>query len=222
MATLLVITVFLPIVGSLALVLMPRTDGHRVRTIALGVALATLAFSLILLAAFRPQVEGPQFAAVGADGKYGVSWSGNVVSRGSSDRTGSARHSVRSRPRRHQLVAVRPDFAADDHGDLRVVGIDHGARGRALCVPPGTGDRPARAVRQPGRHPVLHLLRVHADPPVLPDRDLGRPATASCLGDVLPLHARRQPADAAGGHRAGRGALSAFGPEGADLLDPRS
>ena len=27
---------------------------------------------------------------------------------------------------------------------------------------------------------VLHLLRVHADPPVLPDRDLGRPATASC------------------------------------------
>jgi NADH-quinone oxidoreductase subunit M len=77
MATLLVITVFLPVLGSLALVLMPQTDRHQARTIALGVALATLAFSLILLTAFRPEKEDPQFASVGADGKYGVSWSGN-------------------------------------------------------------------------------------------------------------------------------------------------
>ena len=76
MATLLVITVFLPVLGSLALVLMPRTDDNRARTIALGIALVTLAFSLILLAGFHSEVEGPQFAHVGADGRYGFSWGG--------------------------------------------------------------------------------------------------------------------------------------------------
>src|SRR5271168_1717227 len=76
MATLLVITVFLPVLGSLALVLMPRTDDHRARTIALGIALITLAFSLILLAGFHSEVKGPQFAFVGADGRYGLSWGG--------------------------------------------------------------------------------------------------------------------------------------------------
>jgi NADH-quinone oxidoreductase subunit M len=78
MATLLVITVFLPLLGGLALVLMPWLDRHRARTIALSVALATLALSLILLASFRPQVEDPQFTWVGRDGKYGISWSGNA------------------------------------------------------------------------------------------------------------------------------------------------
>ncbi len=36
------------------------------------------------------------------------------------------------------------------------------------------GDRPARRVRGPRHHPVLRVLRVHADPAVLPDRHLGR------------------------------------------------
>src|SRR4051794_21818113 len=78
MATLLVITVFLPVLGSLALVLMPRRDDHRARAIALGVALATLALSLILLAAFHSEVAGPQFAFVTAEGRYGVSWAGST------------------------------------------------------------------------------------------------------------------------------------------------
>lgn len=76
MATLLVITVFLPLLGSLALVLMPRTDDHRARSIALGIALVTLTLSLILLAGFHSEVKGPQFAFVGADGRYGLSWGG--------------------------------------------------------------------------------------------------------------------------------------------------
>ena len=76
MATLLMITVFLPVFGSLALLLMPRTDDHRARSIALGIALVTLAFSLILLAGFHAEVEGPQFAHVGSDGRYGFSWGG--------------------------------------------------------------------------------------------------------------------------------------------------
>ena len=40
MATLLVITVFLPIIGSVALALIPRGNGRTARWVALGVALA--------------------------------------------------------------------------------------------------------------------------------------------------------------------------------------
>jgi NADH-quinone oxidoreductase subunit M len=76
MATLLVITVFLPIIGSVALALIPRGDDRTARRVALGVALATLAFSLILLAAFRPEVNGPQFSTK-TEGAYGFSWAGN-------------------------------------------------------------------------------------------------------------------------------------------------
>src|SRR5262245_25427481 len=53
MATLLVIAVFLPIVGSVALLLSPRRDDRLARTIALCVAGGTLALSLMLLAGFR-------------------------------------------------------------------------------------------------------------------------------------------------------------------------
>ncbi len=78
MAILLVITVFLPIIGSVALALIPRGDGRTARAVALGVALVTLAFSLVLLAGFRPQLEGPQFSSVSADGRYGISWAGSA------------------------------------------------------------------------------------------------------------------------------------------------
>jgi NADH-quinone oxidoreductase subunit M len=77
MATLLVITVFLPVLGSLALVLMPRQDARQARAIALGIGVATLAFSLILLAGFHPEVNGPQFAFVSPEGHFGVSWTGS-------------------------------------------------------------------------------------------------------------------------------------------------
>src|SRR5262249_25745162 len=77
MATLLVITVFLPVLGSLALVLLPRQDDHRTRTMALVIAVATLALSLILLAGFSSPVGGAQFAFVSPDGRFGVSWTGS-------------------------------------------------------------------------------------------------------------------------------------------------
>ncbi len=76
MSILLFITVFLPVLGSVALALIPRGDDRMARQVAMGVALATLAFSLILLAAFRPQVEGPQFSSV-SGGRYGFSWVGS-------------------------------------------------------------------------------------------------------------------------------------------------
>ncbi len=74
MATLLAITVLLPLLGSLVLVLMPRLEAHTARLIGLGFALVTLALSLVLLLAFRAELSGPQFAFVAADGRYGLGW----------------------------------------------------------------------------------------------------------------------------------------------------
>src|SRR5579883_1399676 len=74
MATLLLITVFLPIIGSVALFASPRMDVKTSRSIALGTALATLAFSLILLLRFQPGVVTPQFAYGPPEGPYGMVW----------------------------------------------------------------------------------------------------------------------------------------------------
>ena len=95
MATLLVITVFLPLLGSLALVLMPRTDDHRPRAIAMGIALITLAFSLILLAGFHSEVKGPQFTQVGSDGRYGLSWGGTPAETSDRPADGPGRPDIR-------------------------------------------------------------------------------------------------------------------------------
>ena len=74
MATLLVITVLLPLIGSVVLFLSPRLDVKSARTIALGTALAALALTLILILAFRPGVMTPQFAFDAGGGHYGLSW----------------------------------------------------------------------------------------------------------------------------------------------------
>ncbi|WP_422926395.1 complex I subunit 4 family protein [Singulisphaera sp. PoT] len=76
MAQLLVITAFLPMIGSLALFLAPRLEVKTARTIALGTVLLTLVFSLILLANFKAGELAPQFAFSSADGKFGLSWLG--------------------------------------------------------------------------------------------------------------------------------------------------
>lgn len=74
MAILLVLTVLLPLVGSLTLFAMPRMPLTQARTLALGFTLATLALSLILVANFRDGVEGYQFAFAGEGGKLGLRW----------------------------------------------------------------------------------------------------------------------------------------------------
>jgi NADH-quinone oxidoreductase subunit M len=73
MATLLTITVLLPVVVGIVLVAIPQLDAHRVRLIAISTALVTLLFSLILLAGFRTEQAGPQFAYQSA-GQYGLQW----------------------------------------------------------------------------------------------------------------------------------------------------
>jgi NADH-quinone oxidoreductase subunit M len=74
MATLLLITVLLPLAGSLVLVASPRLDHRAARQIALFCTLCTMVFSLILLFAFRTGVLTPQFAYGPPEGPYGLGW----------------------------------------------------------------------------------------------------------------------------------------------------
>jgi NADH-quinone oxidoreductase subunit M len=76
MPTLLVITALLPLAGSLILFAFPKLDMSAARSIALGTALATLAFSLVLIYAFVPGVLEPQFAFGKVGGPYGLTWLG--------------------------------------------------------------------------------------------------------------------------------------------------
>ena len=75
MATLLAITVLLPLIGSVFLLLTPKQSADAARVIALSLTMTTLAFSLILLVSFRPELGDPQFAFI-EGGHYGLSWVG--------------------------------------------------------------------------------------------------------------------------------------------------
>ena len=74
MATLLLITVLLPLASSLFLFLGPSRDVRSARSIALGTALVTLALSLVLLIRFQTGVVTPQFAFGQEGGPYGWNW----------------------------------------------------------------------------------------------------------------------------------------------------
>ncbi|WP_435005855.1 complex I subunit 4 family protein [Tundrisphaera lichenicola] len=74
MALLLVLTVLLPMAGSVALFAMPQLPTKTARTIGLGVTLVTFGLSMVLVYAFQTDLAGPQFAFSGTDGKLGLSW----------------------------------------------------------------------------------------------------------------------------------------------------
>jgi NADH-quinone oxidoreductase subunit M len=74
MATLLAITVLLPLIGSLVLIFMTRLEKTQARSVALGFVLATFGLSLLFLFAFSPGETRPQFAFGPADGPYGLGW----------------------------------------------------------------------------------------------------------------------------------------------------
>ena len=77
MAILLVLTVLLPLLGSLALFLAPGLDYRAARRIALGTALTTLALSLVFVVSFKTGVIDPQFAGGSTASGYGWSWVGS-------------------------------------------------------------------------------------------------------------------------------------------------
>jgi NADH-quinone oxidoreductase subunit M len=74
MPTLLVITVFLPLIGALALLLQPRLDHRSARGLALVTVLATLALSLLLGLNFEVGRAGFQFAHDAGGGTLGYRW----------------------------------------------------------------------------------------------------------------------------------------------------
>ena len=110
--------------------------------------------------------------------------------------TGSAdRHPFQHRHRRPEPLAVRLDLAADGRRGVGELGGDRRAGVALLSAAADPRNRNAGRFRRPRHHPLLHLLRVHADPAVLPDRPMGRAAAAARGREVLPLHAGRQRAD---------------------------
>jgi NADH-quinone oxidoreductase subunit M len=74
MAFLLVLTVLLPLFGSLVLFALPRYPTQSARSLALMVSLATFGLSLILLLFFDSKKVGPQFSVVDSFGTLGVAW----------------------------------------------------------------------------------------------------------------------------------------------------
>ena len=74
MATLLVFTILTPLVGAAFLAFMPALDYKQSRQIALGVALVSLAMSLMLMLGFDADRTTPQFAHGPSNGPYGFTW----------------------------------------------------------------------------------------------------------------------------------------------------
>ncbi|WZO99753.1 NADH-quinone oxidoreductase subunit M [Isosphaeraceae bacterium EP7] len=74
MSTLLLITVLIPLAGSVLLFSRQDLPAATARMIALGVALGTLALSLVFVFAFGVDTAGPQFAYKAEDGHLGYPW----------------------------------------------------------------------------------------------------------------------------------------------------
>ena len=74
MATLLVVTVLLPLLGGLGLLLAPGLGYNAARWTALATTLVTLGFSLVLAVGFEPGSASYQFAFEADDGHAGLPW----------------------------------------------------------------------------------------------------------------------------------------------------
>ena len=168
--------------------------------------------SLILLAGVpRRACTARSSPSARRTGRYGLGW---IEPPG---------HPVRPRARRPQPLALRADVAADDHGDLRVVGVDHASGPPlhyAFLLALETGLLGLFASLD------VVLFYIFFEFTLIPLFFLigiwGGPRAAAGGGHVLPLHARRQPADAAGRDRAGGRPLPVLARPRAHLLDPRA
>src|SRR4051812_20366204 len=78
LASLLAFTVFLPLAGSVVLILRPSWDVSRSRGFALRIAFATIVLSLVLLSMFQTGLEIPQFSYEASDRLAGWPWVGQV------------------------------------------------------------------------------------------------------------------------------------------------
>ena len=141
-------------------------------------------------------------------------------------------HQLPRRRRRPVALARDPDHLADAARSPRLVARDQEPRARVRGLHAAARGGDDRRLRVPRPLPVLRVLGGDARPDVLPDRDLGPRAAHLRRGEVLPVHLRRQRADAGrvpralqgGRHRQlrHRRARQAAGrPRSADLALPR-
>ena len=126
-----------------------------------------MAFSLILLVAFRTGVLTPQFAFGPQEGPYGLSWLSRPDIRFALGLDGLSLWLFLLTA----LLMITAVFV--------VLGGDQRTGSALLCLSAGARDGAAGALRQSRRGALLHLLRVHADSAVLPDRTVGRSASGS-------------------------------------------
>ena len=213
MAILLVLTVLLPLLGSLVLFAIAAGSTTRpARSLALGIGAGDAGLSPgPARSRSSPDAAGPQFA-FGADGgqlRPGVDGRGSGIRFALGLDGISLWLFVLT-----SLLMITAVFASWESVTERAPA--HYALLLALA------DGPARALRQPRRGPLLHLLRVHPDPALLPDRPLRRPGAAAGVGHVLPLHAGRSLLTLLGRDRPGRRPLPAHAGARPDVLDPRA
>ena len=178
----LTLVVFIPAVGAVIMMLIPRAEEEAIKWVALLTTLATLRrHDRDRVATFNyGQSSTLQF-------NVNKHWIDVINS--------------------HYHVGDRRHLAPD----ARAVGVHHGAVRHLLVEPlpraaqpegvpradPDPRGRDERHVRRPGPDPVLRLLRDRAAPDVLHDRRVGRPEPRVRVDQVLPVHAVRLGADAA-------------------------
>ncbi len=196
---LLSVITFLPLAGVLLILLFARGKPQVYKVISLVVTLAAFALSVWMLFAFKTKLPGH---AVRRDGHL--------------DR--AAEHQVRHGRGRHRRAARVPHHAARRDRHHRQLALRQGPRGGLLHLAAAAPGGHGRRVLRHRPLPLLRVLGGHAHPDVLHHRRVGRPAARLRGDQVLPVHAHRQPAHAAGDHR---GRVLRQGPDGgADVRHP--
>ena len=179
------VVTFLPVVGALLVYLSRGGDEaaqRNARWIALWTTLITFAVSLILVWRFDPGAAGLPVRREGALARH--------------------RHHLPHGRRRHFAAVRDPDHRPDAVLHPRELEIDHVAGARIHDGVPAPGNADGRHLLRARPRAVLSVLRGRPDPDVPDHRRLGRPAPGLRLLQVLPLHAARLGADAAGDHGA--------------------
>ena len=177
------IILFTPLVGALVLLFVPKENKDAIRWIANFFALA-----------------GPSgFAAAGADVLGAALRARLQVHRGRAEQLDSLdRRGLRAGHRRHFVPADHAHHAAGMDLDSLVVDRDRESREGILHLVSGSADGHARRLHGARFLPLLRFLGSDAGADVPADRHLGRPAQALRRDQILPVHAGRFGADAAG------------------------
>ena len=169
---------FLPLVGALLVLFVPKQNENAIRWIANVVTLVGFVVSMPLWFWYNPQNPDFQFVermpwipSVGAEYFLGVDGFSTL------------------------LILLTTLIGVDR--DAVVVDRDHRAGEGVLHLPAGAADRHARRVHVARLPAVLPVLGSDAGADVLPHRHLGQRQPALLGDQVLPLHPGRQRRDAA-------------------------